>query len=178
MTVFLRSALKAIPHLQQAKQCDPNSFFTGYFLAMINDINCGSSLAARVQYPSKSCSGPAWSLPRFDQSLQGRKDLLEGQITRRTEENQRVGMCLTHSCSLLTGMCSSLAVTTFRPGKRYSHQNVYGSNVKNVLISSEGNFWTRQERPVSNYGESTERTSQKTPENLNYVSRCRLQSCT
>jgi hypothetical protein len=38
MTVFLRSALEAIPHLQQAKQCDPNSLFTGYFLAMINDI--------------------------------------------------------------------------------------------------------------------------------------------
>jgi hypothetical protein len=68
------------------------------------------------------------SLPGFDQSLQGR--LLEGQITRRTEENQTVGMCLTHSCSLLAGMCSSLAVTTFRPGKRYSHQNVYGSNVR------------------------------------------------
>jgi hypothetical protein len=56
MTVFLRSALEAIPHLQQAKQCDPNSFFTGYFLAMINDINCGFVTDARAQRRSESCT--------------------------------------------------------------------------------------------------------------------------
>jgi hypothetical protein len=42
--------------LNRQSKCDANSFFTGYFLAMINDINCGFVSDARAQRRSESCT--------------------------------------------------------------------------------------------------------------------------